>query len=54
MRKVGINHFIMWLLNKVEMKTQYEFEQDEIDKLDPNMMLNSQAATSRCENNSQY
>ena len=49
MRRIGINHFIMQLLKNVEMKSRYEFEQYEIEKQDPNLLLNS-----RCENNSEY
>ena len=54
MRRVGTDHFIMQLLNKVEMKSPFDYEQDELDKQDPNLLLNMIDASSRCENKHEF
>jgi len=44
MREIGIENFKIKLIKEIEMKLPEEYEQEEINKLNPNILLNSQDA----------
>jgi len=43
-REIGIENFKIELIKEVEMKLPEEYDQEEIDKINPNIILHSQDA----------